>query len=240
MQICNPSSSLSNRFKPQDLRIPYKFEGRFPVLQQGVFFLPEHYYEHEKYGLNSWYGEYKHFKKIYIEYCSGNGTWVLEKAKQDPSILWIAIERRFDRARKIWVKKMNQQIDNCLIIYGSAEPFSQYYLQKGLIDAIFVNFPDPWPKEKHIKNRLFQPPFIQSLHVSLKTGEPITIVTDDPVYKVQILDQFSSTEAWVNPYLPQGYLNELEGYGSSFFEELWRSKGLGIHYMQFFKKEESL
>ena len=237
MQICNPSSSSLSRVKPQDLRIPYCFADRYPVLLQGVFFLPDHYYEHEKYGLESWYPFYKHYKKIYIEYCSGNGTWILEKAKQDPSILWIAVERRWDRARKIWVKKENYKIDNCLIVYGNAEAFSQYYLQKGLINAIFVNFPDPWPKEKHAKNRLFQAPFIGSLNESLKPCCAISVVTDDPVFKTQIVDQFALSDAWINPHLPRGYLDELDGYGSSFFEELWRSKGLGIHYMQFFKKE---
>ena len=43
---------------------------------------------------------YFDFPKTYIEFCSGTGAWVARKAKENPNILWIAVEKKFERAKK--------------------------------------------------------------------------------------------------------------------------------------------
>jgi tRNA (guanine-N7-)-methyltransferase len=203
--------------RQQDLLYPYSFEERKPLLRDGVLFIPKRY-EHQ--GLVS---EKK--APLFVEFCSGNGEWIIEKAMRHPEVYWVAVEKKFDRVRKIWAKMKNRNIQNLLIVAGEAEAYAQFYLAPESVDQIFINFPDPWPKGRHAKHRLIQPPFIEQLRVCMKPGAGLTLVTDDLPYRNQM-------ESVVGEYL-QPEKCEGEGYGTSYFHRLWLEKGKEIHYLHF-------
>jgi tRNA (guanine-N7-)-methyltransferase len=46
------------------------------------------------------------------------------------------------------------------------------------VSAYYIFFPDPWPKRRHHRRRLFSPEFMDSLHLSLAPGGHIHIATD--------------------------------------------------------------
>jgi tRNA (guanine-N7-)-methyltransferase len=221
--------------KPKDLKFPFRFEARAPLLSDGVLYVPKYYQEHSLWPQDGLKTILSSFSSISLEYCSGNGTWIIEKAKSDPSTLWIAVEKRFDRVQKIWSKKHNYSLDNLLIICGDAMTFTEHYLPEKVVDKIFVNFPDPWPKDKHAKHRLFQNPFIQQMaRVAKDQGEAV-LVTDDENYSDQMVSSMTSEGLWRSAYIDPFYRTEWPNYGSSFFEELWKHKGKTIRYMQFFR-----
>ena len=210
--------------KPKDLPYPYRWEERRPLLKDKIFYVPEYYGEHKK-------GEFPPFKTLFendhpvhLEYCSGNGEWILAHAKENPHINWVAVEMWFKRVRKIYSKMMNEGIDNLLIISGEGCTFSREYLPDDSLDAVYINFPDPWPKDRHAKHRIIQPPFVKELKRTVKTGGKVTLVTDDIPYKEQMEYEM---QGWPKDLAPK------ENYGSSFFERLWRSKGLDINYLSY-------
>lgn len=218
--------------KPKDLKAPYRWEDRKPLLQDRVFFVPDYYNEHRAFTLPDWKTVFGNDNPVIIEYCSGNGTWLAEKAK-DKAKNWVAVEYRFERVQKIWSKMKNLGLPNLLIICGEAQTFTREYLPEASIDGVYINFPDPWPKDKHAKNRIFQQPFINQLSRVMKPGGFVTVVTDDPMYSQQISQEMVAHPAW-QPIFPAPYfITEWEGYGTSYFDELWRSKGKVIHYFQF-------
>lgn len=53
--------------------------------------------------------------------------------------------------------------------------------EKGL-HRVYVNFPDPWPRKKHLKNRLLQVPFFRTLSQRLEEGGQLWLTTDHPEY----------------------------------------------------------
>lgn len=220
--------------KPKDLKFPYPWKERRPEIHQSVLFIPDYYDKHTEWPMPSWETIFGNSNPVVVEYCSGNGTWIAEKAK-DKSRNWIAVEWRFDRVQQIWSKKQNYKLDNLFIVCGDAQIFIRDYLKESSIDAIYVNFPDPWPKEKHAKNRIFQPPFIDHMARTAKPGALLTVVTDDPPYSAQITTTVLSNPSWQPVYPDPYYLNEWEGYGNSFFDTLWREKGREIRYFQFKK-----
>lgn len=213
--------------KQQDLRYPHSFKERRPIFQDQVLFVPRHYFAHEEWQTPIFADE----KPLFVEYCSGNGEWIIDKAKKFPEVNWVAVEKKFDRVRKIWVKAKNQGIKNLVVVAGEAESYTQFYLKTESVDQVFVNFPDPWPKDRHAKHRIIQPAFIQMVTRSLKQGALVTLVTDDTPYKEQMVDVmeksgfFESTSDGPN----------LEEYGSSYFHRLWVEKGKEIYYLKFKK-----
>ena len=97
---------------PRMLKWPFSWEDRKPMLHNRVLFVPRRYSEHDKWPFPGWEDTslFGNTNKVCVEYCSGNGAWIVDKAKQNPSINWVAVERKFDRVRKIWSKTNNMQL----------------------------------------------------------------------------------------------------------------------------------
>ena len=132
--------------KPKDLKPVFSFETRRPLLIDRIFYVPIYYENHRGFTLPDLRDFFGNENPHCIEYCSGNGDWILEKALQEPEKNWIAVEKRFDRIRKIWAKMKNKSIFNLLIVCGEAFTFTKNYLQANVIEHVYINFPDPWPK----------------------------------------------------------------------------------------------
>ncbi len=206
--------------KAKDLLLPFSWQERRPFLTENFLYLPKQFTDH-----TSFSSLYDVKRPVSIEYCSGNGQWIAEKAASHPEKMWVAVEMDFERARKIWVKIDRFSLSNLLVVCGEALTFSEHYVPSGSVEEVYVNFPDPWPKKRHAKHRLFQAPFEKELERQLVKGGRGIFVTDDPLYAKQIRDLFSPWKV-----LYEGM--EWESYGSSYFDSLWRSKGLKIHYLQ--------
>ncbi|MCI0382342.1 MAG: tRNA (guanosine(46)-N7)-methyltransferase TrmB [Chlamydiae bacterium] len=217
--------------KPKDLKYPFPWEDRKPLLLNQIFFIPDHYALHgeQKIDLPS----FNQNTKIMIEYCSGNGSWVTQKALENPESSWIAVERQFERVQKIYAKVHNLGLKNLLVVCGEAKIFTHFYLSGDLIDEAYINFPDPWPKSKHAKHRLMQLEFIEELSRIIKPKGMLMVVTDDANYVEEILEKMGKNENWACRYEYPHFRTSQENYGSSYFDTLWRSKGKTIHYLKF-------
>lgn len=222
--------------KPKNLKFPFRWEERAPLLLEKVLYIPKYYHKHEEWPKEPFEDVLASYDTAFVEYCSGNGTWIAEKAKESPKTLWIAVEKRFDRVQKIWSKQQNFALDNLLIVSGDANIFVQFYLREASVDRVFINFPDPWPKERHAKNRLLQEPFIQRMWKSVKSQGEVTLVTDDIDYSLQMIQEMQRNTLWSSTFSEPFYTEEWPGYGSSYFESLWREKGKSIRYMNFVKE----
>lgn len=227
--------------KGSDLQRPTTWEERTVIIQDGVWHIPEYYDHYEAFTFPGWESPTLFGKSapVMVEYCSGNGAWILDKAKQNPHQNWVAVEKRFDRVRKIWAKVRNRSIQNVCIVSGEAYKATLHYFPTSSVAGVFINFPDPWPKARHHKHRLIQTPFLNELARILQPGGIVTFVTDDVEYSEWTLEYFAKHPDFSfldpEPY----YLTELEGYGISFFEELWRSKGMSIRYHRIQRRDST-
>lgn len=226
--------------KPKDLKFPFSWEERQVLLKDRVLYVPDYYDHYAQFAFPGWEDAalFGNSKPVIIEYCSGNGTWIAEKARSNPHCNWVAIEIRFDRVRKIWSKIKNEGLDNLVVFCGEGFRMTREYIPKGSVEQVYINFPDPWPKKRHAKHRIVQSPFIEQVHRVLKPEGMITLVTDDPVYSEQMIEVLNGQEGMVSLNSAPYFVNELEGYGTSFFDSLWRDKGRMIRYHQYRKQEK--
>lgn len=168
-------------------------------------------------------------RRVALEYCSGNGEWILSKASSMKEVQWIGVEMRYDRMKKIWKKKHDQKLDNLYLIFGEAYLSTKHFIKECSIDEIYINFPDPWPKRRHAKNRLIQPRFLEELFRILKPMGKIIFVTDDKEYADETASCFNQDTRFIQSD------STCENYGSSFFHRLWLEKGKTIYYLTFEK-----
>ncbi len=214
--------------RPVDLPILFSWEERKPLLHEGMLCVPRHYDEHEKFD-TTFQEIFGNDNPICIEFCSGNGEWIARAAGLYPEYNWIGVEKKFQRTRQIWSKKHNLGLTNLLPVCGMAEDFCTHYLKENSVEKAYVNFPDPWPKNSHAKNRIIQSPFIEMLTRVCKEGATLTLVTDHQKYSEQMMKVVSSHPKW-NSLEVSSLPNE---YGSSYFNRLWESLGKSIRHMQF-------
>lgn len=223
--------------KPKNFKCPFTWKERQPLIFDRVLFVPEYYDRHKEWTFPGWESPEVFGRKapIEVEYCTGNGAWIIDKAKSNPDRNWVAVEIQFERVRKIWSKMRNENITNLFIVSGEALTFTRDYVPDQSFAAIYINFPDPWPKDKHAKKRLLQEPFISEMARVLRPGGTATIATDHPGYTAQICAGMIANASWSPLFESPHYITQWEDYGSSYFEQLWRELGVPIHYMQFCK-----
>lgn len=219
--------------RPKDLKSNFTWATRKPFLKDNILYVPEYYSEHEAFNMPVLSELFANKNPVFVEYCSGNGDWVVEKALQNPSINWIAVEKQFERVRKIFSKRENRGASNLLIICGEALTFTRYYLLENSIQEIFINFPDPWPKHRHAKHRLIQGEFIRELSRVMVEQGCSTFVTDDDIYARSIIQLMSTSGLWDSIHKEPYFVTDIEDYGYSFFDTLWRKLGKVIHHIQF-------
>jgi tRNA (guanine-N7-)-methyltransferase len=221
--------------KPKDLKAPFKWDERRVHYEDRVLYVPEYWDKWDTFEFPGWEALFGNACPLKIEYCSGNGAWVLNRAQEYPEGNWIAIEKKFVRVRKIWSKIQNHTVKNLIAICGEGMKVSRHFLAHGCAEEVFINFPDPWPKKRHAKHRLIQPPFVAELWRILREGGKVHLVTDDPDYSAWMIAVMNGHTGFKSSYPAPYYITEMSEYGTSWFDALWRSKGRTIRYHQFQK-----
>ena len=215
--------------KPKDLAYPFSFEDRRLLVENDIFYLPNF--------LPSYSGFDPKLPldhpRVFIEFCSGNGEWIIQKALENPDIQFIAVEKLFLRVQKIFSKRENLGIKNLFLVSGDINLLLEHFLPNGSVDTLAINFPDPWPKERHSKNRLFHKNFVTHVHRILKREGEVFLVTDDTDFSTWVSNSMEGQFALLKSDLNR----PLENYGSSFFQRLWESKGKEIFYHHYAKRD---
>jgi tRNA (guanine-N7-)-methyltransferase len=223
--------------KLEKLKSPFTWNKRHILVQDRVWYVPDGYEDYASFSFPGW--EHPLFfngeRPICLEYCSGNGAWIAAKAQAQPEYNWVAVERKFDRVRKIWAKTTKFQLNNLLMICGEGHRVTHHYLPNGSVHSVFINFPDPWPKQRHAKHRIVQVPFIEEVRRILCKGGTLTMVTDDVPHSQWMIKVLQCIPGFESVFPDPFYVTDYPDYGTSFFEDLWRQKGKAIHYHVFRK-----
>ena len=220
--------------RPKDLKRPFTWQERRYVIIDKIFYIPK-LCTADNFCFPGWLSEetFSADQPIYMELCSGNGDWVVEKALQMPHLNWIAVEKKFDRVQKIWSKMKNYAVSNLMIVCADARVFAKEFLAQNQLTNIFINFPDPWPKNSHAKHRLVQRVYLSLLAEKLKLEGGLTLVTDDENYANFFVKEISSV-SMMRP--DHDYKSDLSVYGSSYFGTMWQEMGRTIKTLKYIKK----
>jgi tRNA (guanine-N7-)-methyltransferase len=151
-------------------------------------------------------------KHVYLEIGSGKGQFITSLAKNHPDDFFIAMEVNMYVIYRILEKKLEQKIDNLLIVLGDAKELETYFANDK-IDLLYLNFSDPWPKSKHHKRRLTYPSFLRLYLKILKKDAFLQFRTDHLNLFIDSLDYmedyFDITDVTYD-LEPSDYMTEYE------------------------------
>ena len=117
-------------------------------------------------------------KPIRIEIGMGKGQFIYELAKLNPNINYVGIEKYSSVLIRAIQKMEEEPLDNLIFIRMDAEEITDVF-EKGEVDRIYLNFSDPWPKDRHAKRRLESRQFLARYKEILKSEGLIEFKTDN-------------------------------------------------------------
>lgn len=115
---------------------------------------------------------------IHIEIGMGKGQFLMQLAKENPQVNYIGIERYTSVIIKALKKMEAEPLDNLFFICMDASTLEQVFAP-GEVDRIYLNFSDPWPKDRHAKRRLTSVQFLARYNTILNPQGQIEFKTDN-------------------------------------------------------------
>ena len=116
--------------------------------------------------------------EIRVEIGAGKGDYWIKMAHLYPEILWIAVEKDISCSGIALKKSLDCTGDNMKFIVGDAAEIRNWFTE-GEVDAIHLNFSDPWPKKGHTKRRLTYGSFLEDYRYILKNNGKVIMKTDN-------------------------------------------------------------
>lgn len=113
---------------------------------------------------------------IYIEIGMGKGKFIIENAVMYPDINFIGIEK-FDSVICKGLQKIPDGLNNLIMIRADALDIDNIFDKE--IDSIYLNFSDPWPKNRHHLRRLSSKVFLNKYASLFKNDASIFMRTDN-------------------------------------------------------------
>lgn len=115
---------------------------------------------------------------VHLEIGTGKGKFINRLAQENPEISYVGIEKYSSVLIRALDKLDESQITNLLFIRGDAELICEYF-GEGEVDRIYLNFSDPWPKDRHAKRRLPSKEFLRRFAQILSDEGTIEFKTDN-------------------------------------------------------------
>ena len=113
-----------------------------------------------------------------VEIGFGKGRYLLQRAQAEPENRFLGIEIAGKYYRILAKRARKRRLGNLLALLGDAPYLMSAVLPRGFARAVHVYFPDPWPKKRHHKRRLFDPKNLDLLLGLLQPEGRLWFATD--------------------------------------------------------------
>ncbi len=134
----------------------------------------------------------------FVEVGFGNGDALLVLAERHPDRDYLGIDVHRPGIGRLLAGLEVRELRNVRVMCQDAMVVFESWIPDASLDGVYVWFPDPWPKKRHHKRRLVQPPFTRLVARTLKVGGLFHLATDWEHYARQMLDVTEGEEGLVN------------------------------------------
>jgi tRNA (guanine-N7-)-methyltransferase len=137
----------------------------------------------------NWQNVFGNSQPIQIEIGMGKGRFIMDMAKAHPDINYIGIEK-YSSVLLRAIQKMEQQeaLPNVRFVRMDAETITEVFAEEE-VERIYLNFSDPWPKDRHAKRRLPSREFLARYDKILTKEGQLEFKTDNKDLFLFALDE---------------------------------------------------
>jgi tRNA (guanine-N7-)-methyltransferase len=174
-----------------------------------------------------WLTEYPGYDGIHLELGCGKGKFTAQTALECPEILHVAMERIDNVLISAMERARSEQVGNVLFLHTDARDIAGFF-SPGEVGRIYINFCDPWPKNRDAGRRLTSPGFLRLYRNILRPGDEIHFKTDNDDlfdYSLNCFSQEGFEPAEISRDLHAG---EVQGVTTD-YEERFVAMGVNIN-----------
>ena len=132
---------------------------------------------------------------IHIEVGMGKGRFLMDLARLHPEINYIGIERYTSVLLRAVQKMQEDELPNVHFLCIDAATLPDIF-DRNEVDRIYLNFSDPWPKDRHARRRLTSSEFLARYDLFLAPDGRIEFKTDNQDLFTFSLEEIESSDKW--------------------------------------------
>ena len=129
---------------------------------------------------------------VELDVGAGYGRFARAHARLHPEIRVLALEQESARVARSDVISRRAGQTNLAYLVAEARYALEFCVPPESVAAVHVLFPDPWPKDRHARNRFFRAPNVELVHRLLRRGGVLHAATDSAPYFAQMLAVMSA------------------------------------------------
>jgi len=197
-------------------------KGANDIIIKGTYYL-----DNPKEYKGKWQQLFGNNNPIYIEIGMGKGNFIIENAIQNPNINYIGIEK-YDSVIVRAIQKSNElELNNLKIVRMDAGNIEEIFDKE--IEKIYLNFSDPWPKDRHYKRRLTSYVFLEKYDKIFKNNKCNIEMKTDNIDLFNFSIESLKENGYTIMYLTNDLHNENIPNIKTEYEEKFSSKGIKIN-----------
>ena len=163
----------------------------------------------------------------------GNGENLFALAAAHPERDYLGIEVHRPGVGRVLLALEERSLSNVRVICHDAVEVLERHVPPASLEEILVLFPDPWPKKRHHKRRLIQPPFVGLIAERLKPAGRVHLATDWSAYAEEMLTVLGA-ETRLRNLSPTGtFVSRPEERAATRFERRGERLGHGVWDLDF-------
>lgn len=167
-------------------------------------------------------------KPIYIELGTGKGNFISKMALQNPEVNFIGFELQLGVIYYAVKKVSELGLKNTALVKMNINDILEVF-EEGEIDRIYINFCDPWPKERHDKRRLTHHNYINKYKKLLKPKGEVHFKTDNKDLFEFSLEEFELSECPLKNVTYDLHNSDFKDNVMTEYEEKFSSRGNPIY-----------
>lgn len=170
-------------------------------------------------------------KEYRLEIGFGAGEHLGYQAENNPHIGFIGVEPFLNGTVSLLRKIKACNLENLRIYSDDVRPFLKR-IPDHVFSAIYILFPDPWPKKRHNKRRLICPEFLEPIARVLKPGGMLRIASDDANYTADIQTVMAANKTF-SPLAPENWTSPPQDWATTRYEARGIRLGNTCCYMSY-------
>lgn len=128
---------------------------------------------------------------VEVEIGIGKGRFLIDSAQRRSGVNFVGVEWAMKYLRMAHARCVRRALKNVRFVRADAREFVEFFIPARSVQAYHIYFPDPWPKKRHHKRRLFNPEFLAEVERTLIPGGHLWLATDFSEYfdvMLEVLD----------------------------------------------------
>ncbi len=175
-----------------------------------------------------WTAEFERPCDLHLEIGFGDGRFTVRRALDEPGAGFVGLEISSASVQRAVRRVRREGAANVRLAKVGAQFALRHLFAEHALAGIVVNFPDPWPKERHVERRLLQRAFFRLAASRLRPGGAVQLATDHPEYLA-----FALAEAELAGGFEAHETTPPEAVFETKYALKWKAQGKPLHYVEF-------